>query len=441
MAYRDNDQSSPASAENALVAGANPSGDVATRQDSFPLATANGYGANGFGTPEVLRRSMDAQSMLNALRRRWILALGIGAIVGGASALAMWFLFPESSSAQASFRVVSEEQTIFGQKTAMSPQAYEVEKRTQIATIKGEWLLQAALRDPAVNSLSALAGERDKVQWLQDNIVVDFPQQGEILTITLTGDDPPSDQKQLVDAVATAYFDDVKFRDSLRKRMPVDELEKSLTALLKDRKQKMDTYLALAKEMGSSAANENNAEVGLIVSRLTTLNNKKAELEGKILQSQSDFMMFTEQLKDPSRLKAEVEDALAVDPTLSYLNSQLMGYQVQAMATNPRHANKQSKMMEERINQLRQQIANYRAGVEQQMAQERANTPDDSKKLATKLYGIQLTTLQRQFEGINNAIETEQLALDKMLEKSVELETMAAELDQQQRLADEMQDG
>jgi hypothetical protein len=48
---------------------------------------------------------MDANTFMHALRRRWILALGMGLVIGAITALTLWFVFPESSSATALFEV------------------------------------------------------------------------------------------------------------------------------------------------------------------------------------------------------------------------------------------------------------------------------------------------------------------------------------------------
>src|SRR4030095_14182496 len=55
--------------------------------------------------PNVLRGGMDANTFMHALRRRWILALGMGLVIGAVTAIALWWLFPESSSATALFEI------------------------------------------------------------------------------------------------------------------------------------------------------------------------------------------------------------------------------------------------------------------------------------------------------------------------------------------------
>jgi len=438
MSYRDNDHSHPADEEHALVGGTHqPGAALVAHQEAYPTP-ANAFAAPAFSSPDLLRRGMDANSFLNALRRRWILALGMGTVAAAAAAIALWVLFPESSSAVASFRVVSEDRSIFGSGRQTSPEAFNTLKRTQLAMIKGDWLLQNALRDPAINSLPALAGVRDKVKWLQDNLEADFPQQGEVLTLSITGDEQPSDLKKLVDAVATTYLEEVKFRDSTRKNVPIDALGRSLEGVKKDHNLKMGDYLDLAKSLGSSAASENNAEVNLLVSEISGLRTKKGELEGQLLKAQSDYMIMLEQLKDPSILKAQVEQVLAQDPNIMMLNQQLMGYQMQASSTKSTYPTRATAKLKQQIDQLTQQLAQYRATIEQQITQQQQNSPDDQKRMLTNLFRIQAGFLQQQYVEADKQLKKVTADLHTKLEKSVELETAAAELEQLQEVADDM---
>ena len=54
---------------------------------------------------------MDANSFINCLRRRWLLALCMGLVMAVTTAGVLWFLFPETSSATALFSVVQSEQS------------------------------------------------------------------------------------------------------------------------------------------------------------------------------------------------------------------------------------------------------------------------------------------------------------------------------------------
>jgi hypothetical protein len=147
---------------------------------------------------------MDANTFIHALRRRWLPALCLGAIAALASGTILWFVFPESSSATALFEVSTDQNTIFD-ISRRGTQEFEILKKTQLALLRSNFVLQAAIRDPRIAGLSALTGQSDPVEWLQEDLVVQFPQNGEILEITLSGDELPEELVKIVDAVAKAY--------------------------------------------------------------------------------------------------------------------------------------------------------------------------------------------------------------------------------------------
>jgi hypothetical protein len=82
------------------------------------------------GTPlpaagqSVLRGGMDANTFLHALRRRWVLAMGIGLVAAAAAAIGLWFGFPESSSATALFEVRQEQDSIVHDAVQRSTQDF-----------------------------------------------------------------------------------------------------------------------------------------------------------------------------------------------------------------------------------------------------------------------------------------------------------------------------
>jgi hypothetical protein len=133
-----------------------------------------------------------------------------------------------------------------------SLQEYEILKKSQIALLKSNFVLSAAIRPPGIASLSILAGEEDPVKWLQENLVVDYPQDGEILSISLTGGELPEDLVRLVDAVAKAYKDEVLNQMRMRRLAARDLLARNLEIRNKDLKRKLEEYLDIAKEIGNS---------------------------------------------------------------------------------------------------------------------------------------------------------------------------------------------
>jgi hypothetical protein len=90
---------------------------------------------------------MDANTFLHALRRRWLLALCMGLVMAGITAIALWFLFPESSSATALFQVYIEPRSLVFDVNRNNPQKFDILCKTQLALLKSYFVLQAAIRD------------------------------------------------------------------------------------------------------------------------------------------------------------------------------------------------------------------------------------------------------------------------------------------------------
>ena len=87
----------------------------------------------GYRPPDILHKGLDQAGLLNSLRRRWVLATFLGLLVAGLSAIALFFLVPESSKATAMIRVRSEKPAILAPVEASvdDTKDYELYAQTQ----------------------------------------------------------------------------------------------------------------------------------------------------------------------------------------------------------------------------------------------------------------------------------------------------------------------
>src|SRR5687767_4278550 len=217
MMYRDDEQSGTPDSHHAMVSGQHQPGDaLVVQSNGAPPALPMPFAPN-MASHNVLRGGMDANTFLHALRRRWLLATCMGLVAAVITGSILWIAFPESSSATALFQVSNEQQSLVFDLNRGNANSFEILKKTQLAMLKSYFVLSSAIRNPGISSLSALAGEPDQVQWLQENLEVDYPNQGEILSITLSGSAPGSDLVALVNAVAKAYEEEVVFEAHQRR--------------------------------------------------------------------------------------------------------------------------------------------------------------------------------------------------------------------------------
>jgi hypothetical protein len=187
----------------------------------------------------------------------------------------------KGDTATALFQVSNESDSIFGD-TRLTNQEFEILKKTQLALLKSNYVLTAAIRPPGIGSLSILAGKEDPVEWLQDNLKVEFPENGEVLSISLTGEDLSEDVVRLVDAVAKAYKDEV-INDVRQRRLATRDLvARNLQELNKDIKRKLEEYLDIAKETGKFISGDGQLLQQIAAKQLDRIEDEIIRLESSL---------------------------------------------------------------------------------------------------------------------------------------------------------------
>jgi hypothetical protein len=195
------------------------------------------------------------------------------------------FLQPERIVATALFHIDSSpSKTISGQSGPVaSDQEFEILKKTQLALLKSNFVLTAAVRNPKVAALPFLQGHEDPVEWLQDRLEVDFPENAEILSIRLHGvKKHEGDLIEVVNAVANAYKDEVINEHRQRQYSSRDLLARGLENLNSEIKRKMEDYLDIARETGSTASGSGRLMQELDMKRLDRVEDEIARLENQL---------------------------------------------------------------------------------------------------------------------------------------------------------------
>jgi hypothetical protein len=86
---------------------------------------------------------------------------------------------------------------------------FAVFKRTQVQLIKSGAVLRAAVRQPKIAELSVVRRYGDNaVNWLRQELVIDYPDDAEVMRVSLAGDQPEQ-VVQIVDAVVKSYLSEV----------------------------------------------------------------------------------------------------------------------------------------------------------------------------------------------------------------------------------------
>jgi capsular exopolysaccharide synthesis family protein len=406
---------------------------------SQPLAVTAAQIQSAQSSPNVLRGGMDANTFLHALRRRWVLALGMGLVIGASAALALWTFFPESSSATALFEVRIKQETIMRDGNQQSTQDYEILKKTQLALLKSKFLLKSALRDPSIAALSILAGERDPEEWLQEHLDVEFPQNGEILSISLSGT-PADDLVLLVNSVAQAYKTEVLGDETARKMNIHDMVERSLQKLQAEIKRKSEDYIDIAKGMNRPTGEQiRDPETDLLIRDIADTQNKIQTLTSALFQLRTDFMVAKGELSDPALFDIQAEETLKLDEKYRYWKYQADQAEIMAAQTpaSSKGASRGSSYDRQLI-QARRQLEQYSTDFKKKMIHDLQNKPNVPLQQLIQRFQTNFSSMQQQLALSTKTLETKKKELQKRNERSVDLETRGEELKQLQSIASDM---
>ncbi|QDT34629.1 polysaccharide biosynthesis tyrosine autokinase [Thalassoglobus polymorphus] len=168
--------------------------------------------------PNQGNEAIDTRALLNSVRRNWFVATLLGLIFGTGAAVATWVYVPAPYQAFFEFHINSVESKILFE-TSEAQSNFNTYKQTQMRKVTGEYVLNAALRDPEISNLPTLKEQQHPTDWLEKNLKVTSPA-SEFFRLELEGD-RPKDLAMIVNAVADAFLTEVvnKERTSRQDRL------------------------------------------------------------------------------------------------------------------------------------------------------------------------------------------------------------------------------
>jgi capsular exopolysaccharide synthesis family protein len=209
--------------------------------NGVPPAPANAHARSAHSSHNAVQGKgpvaapLNALAILKALRRRWLAAALLGVLAAGAAFAGVWyFLPPPQYCAAVKFRIPSKpDSTLYEHPEAKTE--FSTFEDTQVATIKSQNVLNAALDQPIrgsealahfqkIGRLPDLRRAPDQTAWLEKEIHIDYPNGKEILRLSIYADDADT-AKVLVSAVSAAYLQEISNQTTRQRQKRIDELQ------------------------------------------------------------------------------------------------------------------------------------------------------------------------------------------------------------------------
>ncbi|MGL4512561.1 MAG: polysaccharide biosynthesis tyrosine autokinase [Lacipirellulaceae bacterium] len=431
MSIPENNQAAATERTSALVEAGAPAGPGAG-----PLVgpMPSPFGAFAPQGQDVLRGGMDRSGFLHSLRRRWLLATCMGTLLGATSTGLLYWLLPETNTARAMYNVKADPMSLLGSREVPSARDFETFKKTQLAYVKSDLVLNTALREQAINGLEMFSDVDDKVDWLTQKLDVQFPNDGELLVISMSGPFPKADLKRVIEAVSKAYFDEVVFLDKGQRRLPLQTLRQTYAQVDSDVREKLTAYQQLARDSGTSEAYEDgiDPQTQLMMTEVQQLQHRKNDLKASLADAQMQFTIVERQVNDPSYQDRIIDEALEEDPQTLQMQQEMMYLDMQVRMLKPTLKAGSSpaiKQLEQQRDQISQEIAQRREQMRASIVGEQSNEPNPYVKAASTEFQVQRALIQRELDESQKTIDKLQEELQQKAERNTDLITRMAEIE------------
>jgi capsular exopolysaccharide synthesis family protein len=177
--------------------------------------------------PEIIDAAPGPVSLWHSFRRRWLISSVLGLLLGSLLSALVYFLVPVRYESYALLRIAetaSSASQISGPATT-----FDTFKRSQQQLLKSPPVLDAVLRNKNFSKLSVVTHQSpdDLGSWLEKNLTVDFPGNGEMMRISFRAE-KPADAKAIVDEVVEEYMVNVVNKDKQDAARQLDQLDRQV---------------------------------------------------------------------------------------------------------------------------------------------------------------------------------------------------------------------
>jgi polysaccharide biosynthesis transport protein len=390
---------------------------------------------NGMAAP-LPAPAMDIKIYLHALRRHWLMALGIGLACAAIVGPTVWWFIGDRYTATSTLRIFMQEKPLVekNQSQTMDRDRFEIYKNTQQQSFYSRFLLLAALRKPEVTKLAVIQDltkkSDDPVEWVSKRLGVSFPLRAEVMNVSLTHVEP-QEAKILVKAIVDSYMSEVVNTEQDLKRNRLSELERVCSEKELEIRNKRQTFKSIAENTGTGDSDALTIKTKLMLEELTLYRSEMAKTQFESrrcfgeLAAQKALLANTESMEVPA---SELEFLVQIDPQAKRLGEELGLKTLEVMYTKPKVAtgvkSQYFSRYEDELNMLQEQ---YDKRIEE--VRKRAQ---EKRRLGIALEVLRLETLlstmQSQQESVAKEIYRMQNEAMKIGTSSVEIEMLKSDL-------------
>jgi succinoglycan biosynthesis transport protein ExoP len=398
----------------------------------------------------------DMKALLQALKRRWLLAATLSLVLGTGAAVAAWYGLAAKFTAFGQMRIASVTPYLVFHN-ANNPEGrndFSTYQRTQAAAVKNRYVLSAALKRDDVRNLDVVRQQAEPITWLEDELKVEVQEGSEIVNVKMIGSEP-AELVTLINAVTQAYLQEVVNVDRKQRSDRLAELDDIYTKSKDKLRIKRDTLKKRAEEVGSSDTSALNHKQLTLLTTFGELKKQHAQVrfeqlraEGKLASHKARGQNFDKLVISDTAVKqildsdaivqghrktlAQVEEALEKFFTAGAPkdNSTVIQLKVRKDSLEKQIAKRQQEMRPKVLEELKAQAKDEYTGMLAQLHEEMAPLEAQEKALAAEVQALaaeadKIGSSYTELEMLRAELKQEESTLERV---GIELEALQVEL-------------
>jgi polysaccharide biosynthesis transport protein len=259
--------------------------------------------------PPALNPTPTVAQLLQALRRRWFLALGLGIVTAAAVVGVVLALIPAKYPAQVRLLIASRGDTpLFGGSS--DEQDFLVYKKNMEANFRSQLVLSAALNQKTKSGkeIKDLDLIRDNgIDWLEFALKSDFLLGPEILKVVL-GTDKPDEGAEVLNAIAKAFVEENNKKEYERRARRIKEYEDNLGKQEEEKNGLMVKLRGLNKSMEVPDENVQKSQLDQTMQQQMLASKAVGENKTDQIKTQQELNGARDKLQNVDQMKVPAED-------------------------------------------------------------------------------------------------------------------------------------
>jgi succinoglycan biosynthesis transport protein ExoP len=423
----------PHQAEPALVPLPSPPGVPAVE---VPVEAARPEWHGGALPPAPgLASGPDVTSLLKGLQRRWWVALFLGLLLAGGAATGAWYLLdpPYTAVAEVHIDAVPKWLLTRGLDTSGDRNEFINYERWQAALMKSREILSSARARDDVKNLPLVREQPDSLEFLDEQVTIDYKDGDERLAIKMQGKDPEA-QKAIVKAIREEYMEKVVKKEQAGREAKRSELQAVVEDTRKHLNEHNTTLHKLAKERGVTP---NGGLAMTLIDLRTQLREKQRDLssvENALTKVQARLKTFEEEAKNV-KVRPPSEDELAQALDADPIGHDLVNRQARLRARVKGYEESRVDPNEYGLRRARETLADIEQALKARLAQLRKALGEGQREKVRSEIEAELKAMRVQIAELELtrsplAQQVKDLEGDKGVvgESSVELEQLNSEV-------------